>query len=320
MKRIRSSTQKMLERIPSATSLVLFLLLVIEVIAGPPLAHAESERQSTIPGIPSYHLGSSELMGVSICIPQSKIDTIRVGIYSHTISKLPNGTNNHDYDYIGGGKVKGIVKDETIAGIRQGQGVEVQVNRRPPLVAYFDIKAKKIGKTEITFIATETGDEWRYPGKTLVADSITIPVEVSPCYEAVVGALGTVWPKSDVCSLARPFVLEGKNPDLGYGVSTGTNAMFFWPSPADFHTGWYVYVNTQNYPANFTCVEVGKGKYDVIFHQTSKILNPDDPVVDLEMQGSSVMFCPDPFYTPSIGYLIALKAINPPNLCKESLP
>jgi hypothetical protein len=324
MKEIRSFAKKNSKHKSVAASLVLILLLVIEVIAGLPLA--VSAQQNSIRITESWFVWADK-SELEVCLGGASLDH-RVGVARYTDYNQPavqTGPSAYqlgltDMTYLGGGKVAGWSADESIAIVMEGQGVEQQVDFWSPPFAQFTFFGRKIGHTQITFRASLTGDEKRYPGIKLEAEEFVIDVEVIPCYEAVTGALGTVWPKRDVCSLTRPFLLEGKNPDIGYGVSTGTNAIFFWPSSKKIHTGWYVYVNAQYYPANFTCIEVGKGKYDVIFHQTTKVLNPNDPVVDLEMLGSSVLFCPDPIYTPSIGYLISLKALNQPNICKESLP
>ena len=223
-----------------------------------------------------------------------------------------------------GGRVLGDVRDDDVGQFSPAEaGRDVRGPAQPRAV--YTLVAKAPGRTTIDFHIVDTGDEDAL-GDRLPGDSVSIPVEVTDCFEAYTSGLGMFFTVKDMGDLIQPFTLEAFSPPTN-GITTSSQAMFFMPSgPRNqflpSFSGLYVSVisdTTQLGGVEVTCLDVLSGSYEVDFHIT-----PDDPrfrsgidVGNLLLFGKGSKYCQGRLvlsvnYVSDPGYQISFKPTVPP--------
>jgi hypothetical protein len=192
---------------------------------------------------------------------------------------------------------------------------------------WFYFTAKEKGTTTIEF--KHTNGVLGAPR----AASLTAQVEVDDCWEAYATGLWTGntannWTKKDICSLERPFVLDGSGTAVG-GMATGnmkSRAFFFWPFQpfavaglTALQDGRYVMVGGNQLTGlgmEVNCTIVGSGSY-----QTFLFENRTPREGNFVLNGSSVTYCEGAeFPTPQEVIEVAFRALGAGQTCQESLP
>ena len=197
-----------------------------------------------------------------------------------------------------------------------------------PLV--FTFSADEKGTTTIEFTHTERARR----GVPVASKTVVAKVEVTECWEAYAtglwtGNTGNNWTMKDICSLERPFVLEGNGAGEGGGATSVLNskAYFFWPMGAPFgvaglsglQNGRYIYVGerTDTFGSLISnCSLVGGGSYQQIIYE-----NRTPKEGNLVLNGSADLYCTG--YTTHIdreAIQVAFRALGAGHVCQESLP
>jgi hypothetical protein len=159
-------------------------------------------------------------------------------------------------------------------------------------------------------------------------------VEVVDCWEAYATGLWTGntannWTKKDICSLERPFLIEGSGSSEGgfANVVNKSQAFFFWPfgepfgveGVAGLQDGRYIYVGlstTTAFGLKNSCTSVGGGSYEQFIYETRTPIEGN-----LILYGSSTTYCEGGvFTTPNEAIEVAFRALGAGQACQESLP
>jgi hypothetical protein len=197
-----------------------------------------------------------------------------------------------------------------------------------PINLIFEVTGNKKGTTQIHFEHTAAATRH---GRALTVD---VQVNVVDCWEAYATGLWTGnkennWTKKDICSLERPFVLEGNGAGEGGGATSVLNskAYFFWPMGEPFgvagltalQDGSYVYVGgrTDTFGSLISsCTSVGSGSYQqFIFENRTPIEG------NLILNGSIDTYCEGyAFHTNQEAIQVAFRALGVGQVCEESLP
>jgi hypothetical protein len=197
-----------------------------------------------------------------------------------------------------------------------------------PLV--FTFTATEKGTTTIEFAHTERARI----GVPLATHTAVANVEVTDCWEAYATGLWTGnvannWTQKDICSLERPFLIEGNGASVGGGAigDFDSKAFFFWPMGQPFgvagvtalQNGSYIYVGeiTINTPAGAEhCTRLGSGTYEQIFYE-SRVVREGN----LILFGSSNLYCSfGSTHFDNEVIEVAFRALPEGEVCQESLP
>lgn len=216
-----------------------------------------------------------------------------------------------------------------VVDLEQTQIITTLFYASDPPYAVFTARARRVGKAEYTFqgpVEDDTGAKRTGGGQG------TLSIEVIPCYYAYQSALGSVWPKKDVCRLDQDFELQGLNPDM---IATGlenldnlpdipgmpamselqgllpdvsgqcnsaTEVLRFYPHLSDPRTGAYNMVQSMGC-RDYRCVERVSG---VNSYQVKEYFEQER--ADILLGGDSTKYCPGvaPLTSP-VGYQIELR-------------
>lgn len=226
-----------------------------------------------------------------------------------------------DDAFIPGGRIYGLADDPGVVGITPSNETVAVAADYPgglPFAVFTIVAGSEPGrKTRITFESTAVGDEELFPGRTLTAKPDSVEVEVDTCYEATQSALGTEWAVKDICSLKRPFVLEGTHTMSvgGATITTHTLALFFAPRRTSIFEGRYAFVNEQvTVVQGYTQrgIEFGSGSYTLGLNIEEGDLTLNDEMVNC--------FSGDCFLQRVTGYRILLKPLPGGQACAGELP
>ena len=197
-----------------------------------------------------------------------------------------------------------------------------------PLV--FTFSAEETGTTTIEFAHTERA----FRGAPVSTHTAVANVEVTDCWEAYATGLWTGnaannWTKKDICSLERPFVLDGNGKAV---VPMGqadfrSRAFFFWPFQNPFavagltalQDGRYVMVGGSTITGQgmeVHCTLIGSGSY-----QQFLFGNRTPREGNFILNGSSVNYCEGTTIAVAREVIeVAFRALGAGQTCQESLP
>jgi hypothetical protein len=160
-------------------------------------------------------------------------------------------------------------------------------------------------------------------------------VEVVDCWEAYATGLWTGnkennWTKKDICSLERPFVIEGNGISESIGVRNvaKSHAFFFWPMGEPFgvagvaalQNGQYIYVGLNTVISSSglqsSCTSVGSGTYEQFIYDSR---HPREG--NIILWGSADVYCEgSTHHINNEAIQVAFRALGAGLTCQESLP
>jgi hypothetical protein len=205
--------------------------------------------------------------------------------------------------FISGGRVAGLVEDSDVGELISGQDLIDVIGVPPQAEAIFYFQAKNPGQTTIEFVNIRTGDEGFYGGPTHASEPDPVKVEVTPCYEAYAGAGILNYTKKDICSLERPFKLEGFSAGTEFGVTANqqNKTQLYAFTPIDTQHGNFSLKDRMTVP-QVGCTIYINGTYVLQFYDRAKTEG------NIVMTGAGTMVCDNgnfsehPNANPQIGF------------------
>jgi hypothetical protein len=322
--------------IPVIFSVVLLIALTLSnVTQAAPLPQALLASNS----LPHYEM-TVDPTKIKLCVGQTRdfLVTVPLVVTDVTVPLAPNQATSTFKVYYAGEFVH-AKSEYTIGSIAPPRlqtsasvlgGAELvprQTGRRfgVSMVLVFTFTAEEKGTAPITFEHSASPNP-RAPR----APTQTVQVEVVDCWETYASALAQQWPTKDICSLERPFLLAGEDPNAAIGITGSTDAVFFWPGSFEtqlsttgspmgpYEWGMYVFVNHWNFSqsgVSVSCTDISGGEYEVILY-------PDRAEGTLDLYGDGMQFCDTgaSHTVDDVGVQVAFKALGAGQVCKESLP